>query len=178
MRFGLDEARPSATLAGHWIWEWLLVLLRHASNRLGSSNNISGRPRASTAHSNNFYPLHVASQIPGCPPPFVLLTIRAHPRDVQTALDSTTKNLPAHQVATWTTGDVVSGPCSSAHNVTAGSSSSSSSTLCRRSMCLTALDSEHPPSMHTKNGLGKTPLELEAESEYGSTLPVSEQCVG
>lgn len=175
LRFGLDEPRPSSTLAGHWIWEWLLVLLRHASNRFGnSSNTISGRPRASSSSNNDFYPLHVASQIRGCPPPFLLLTIRAYPHDVQTALDSTT-NLPAHQIAMWTTGDGGSGPSSSAHNATA---TTNSSTLCRRSMCQTALDSEHPPSMHAKNSLGKTPLDLEAESEYGATLPASEQCVG
>jgi hypothetical protein len=162
--FGLDEPRPSATLAGQWIWEWLLVLLRHVSNRLGNKSSSSGRPRSSSSSSSpsDLYPLHVASQIPGCPPPFVLLAIRAFPRDVQTALDSTTNNLPAHQVAVWTrreasgTDDDVAPP--------------NGSTWCRRSMCLTALDAEHPPGMHAKNSLGKTPLELEAETEHGATL--------
>jgi hypothetical protein len=170
--FGLTEPRPSATLAGHRVWEWLLVLLRHVSNRLGNSNG----PRATSSHNKDFYPLHVASQIPGCPPPFVLLTIRAFPRDVQTAFDATTGNLPAHQIAMWKThrgasgmADVPPSSCSvHEHDVTG---TATSSTWCRRSMCLTALDSEHPPSMHAKNILGQTPLDLEAESdEHGATI--------
>jgi hypothetical protein len=130
--FGLKEARASSSLTGVWIWDWLLVILRHVSNRLGN------KPRS---YQGEVYPLHVASQITDCPPPVLLLCLRAFPQDARAVLDPTGLNLPIHQIASWTN--------------EMGHSS------CRRTICLKAIEFENP---QVRNRQGESSLEPEVES--------------
>jgi hypothetical protein len=155
--YGLKEARASSYLSGLWIWEWLLIILQHVSNRLDD------KPRG---YLGEFYPLHVASRIAGCPPPVVLLCLRAYPQDARTVLDPKSLSLPHHQVASWTAAPQP--PATERSSASFSRTDRSASTNCRKFMLLKAIESEHPPGMNARNCQGRTPLEVAAESSAGA----------
>ena len=132
--FGKQARGRSA--AGHWIWEWLLDLLAVLHTRTAADRHAP------------FHALHLISNLPNCPPPFLLLAMRAYPYDIKTP-DPSSGNLPLHNVAAW------------------AATSNVPSTV-RKYMCIESLSMAHEEGLALANAAGKTPVDL--DNEAGTNL--------
>ena len=130
--FGRQARGRSA--AGHWIWEWLLDLLAVLHTRTAADRQAP------------FHALHLISNLPNCPPPFLLLAMRAYPYDIKTPDPS--GNLPLHNVAAWAMNAVPS--------------------TVRKYMCIESLSVVHEEGLALANAAGKTPVDL--DNEAGTNL--------
>jgi hypothetical protein len=122
--------------AQHWIWECFLTLLAVMQNHLEPSSQ-----------THAFRAVHIASQVPDCPPPFLLLACKAYPYDVARP-DERTGNLPLHGVAGWKIANGYS--------------------AIRKAICVTELLTEYDDALDIVNASGRTPVDLDKES--GTTL--------
>lgn len=130
---GLPVPTGSRNCQGFWVWEFVLTILRAEHEHTFGS--IKPLPP--------FNALHTACQIPGFPPAFTILCMRAYPSQLRTPCIGDS-GLPIHSVASW---EVDTTGCHA-----------------RKGMTLVEMAHEHPTSCRYRNRQGKTPLSLALES--------------
>lgn len=132
-----DHLITQKKLSESWIWEFLHTILRAAHQR--RFPKVKPIPP--------FNALHTAVSIPDFPVPFLMLLLRAYPKqlEIPSVADG---NLPLHSVASWNEAE-----CSAS----------------RKSMAVTQILSQDIGASSHRNKQGKTPLQLASESQTSSS---------
>lgn len=117
-------------LNGWWVWQWLLVLLRHSMNQ---------------EESRHFSPTHAAAALEnGCPLPMLMLLMRAFPIQVRIPCPTTNTNrYVLHYVCCW--GGIEPSPDDAIN-------------YSRKQMAISATLREFPAAAAVTEGEGRTAL--------------------